>query len=655
MRILAVDDDPTNLHLLETLLKAHGDEVVTASGGADALRALAAGPFDLVISDILMPGMDGFKFCREVKKNPKTKDTPFILYSATSAEGGDRELALRLGASRFVLKPEEPEKFLAIIDEVVRERKKGRVRSLETSLVGDEAFLSFYNDHLIKKLEDKALQLKDLNVRLRAEIAENNHEAVARLQAEAAYQLAEERNRDTFESAVEGMFRTTPLGHLISLNLSLARMLGSASPDAVLKIRPRARLQDFFSPAEVDGILETVATLGDVRNREITLTLPEGRKAFCLLYLRTVRDARGGALFYEGSAIEITELKRAEQDLREREAFVDAVVENIPDMLFVKDAERLRFIRLNKAAENLLGIPRGDLHGKTDADLFPEEEARFFTAKDREVLANGKLVDIPEETIHTRTRGPRVLHTKKIPILDAKGKQLYLLGISEDITERKRSEEKIVASLKEKEVLLRELYHRTKNNMQVIMSILSIHSRSLKDPRLTDVISDIRDRIMAMALVHQKLYQSRDLSSIDFRSYIEDLLGYMMESHLLPRKRISADLDIPPLALSVDTAVPCGMILQELISNVIAHAFPGDRSGTIAVRARRTGDEIEIVFKDDGVGFLEGLDVRDSGHIGLATVSDIVEHQLQGRIEFLNRDGAECRIRFRDPAGAGRI
>jgi len=330
-------------------------------------------------------------------------------------------------------------------------------------------------------------------------------------------------------------------------------------------------------------------------------------------------------------------------------------VENIPDMLFVKDAERLRFVRLNKAAENLLGIPRGDLHGKTDADLFPEEEARSFTAKDREVLANGKLVDIPEETIHTRTRGPRVLHTKKIPIRDAGGKQLYLLGISEDITERKRSEEKLVASLKEKEVLLRELYHRTKNNMQVIMSILSIHSRSLKDPRLTEVVRDVRERIMAMAMVHQKLYQSRDLSSIDFRSYIEDLLRYMMESHLLPRKKISSDLDIPSLALSIDTAVPCGMILQELISNVIAHAFPGDRSGTIAVRVRRSGDEIEIMFKDDGVGFPEGLDVRDSGHIGLAMVSDIVEHQLQGRIEFRNHGGAECRIRFRDPAGAGRI
>ncbi len=655
MRILAVDDDPTNLHLLETLLKARGDEVVSVSGGADALLRLASGPFDLVISDILMPSMDGFKFCREVKKNPKTKDIPFILYSAASAAGGDREFALKLGASLFVLKPEEPEKSLAIIDEIVRERAAGQIRSSEIGLADDEAFLSYYNTYLVKKLEDKTLQLKDLKSRLWAEIAENNLEGVARLQAEAAYQLAEERNRDTFESAVEGMFRTTPLGHLISLNLSLARMLGYASPGAVLKIEPRARLQAFFPPAEVDGILEAVSIQGEVRNREMPLLLPEGRKAVVLLYLRTIRDAKGDPLFYEGSAIDITDLKRAEEDLREREAFVDAVVENIPDMLFVKDADRLRFVRLNKAAENLLGIPRGELHGKTDADLFPEEEARFFTAKDREVLANGMLVDIPEETIRTRTRGQRILHTKKIPIRDAEGKSLYLLGISEDITERKQSEEKILASLREKELLLRELYHRTKNNMQVIMSILSLRSRSLKDPRLTAIVRDLRDRIMAMAMVHQKLYQSRDLSSIDFRGYVEDLLAFMMESHLRPKKKISADLNIPALSLSIDTAVPCGLILQELISNVIAHAFPGDRRGKISVRVRRRGDEIEILFKDDGVGFPAGFDVRTTDHIGLAMVADIVEHQLQGRIEFLNHDGAECRIRFRDPASAGRI
>jgi putative two-component system response regulator len=139
MRILAVDDNPTNLYLLETLLKAHGDEVISVSTGADALLRLAAGPFDLVISDILMPGMDGFKFCREVKMNPKTKDIPFVFYTATYTEDKDRELALKLGASRFVLKPEAPEKFLAIIDEVVRERETGRMRSMEMSLSDDDA------------------------------------------------------------------------------------------------------------------------------------------------------------------------------------------------------------------------------------------------------------------------------------------------------------------------------------------------------------------------------------------------------------------------------------------------------------------------------------------------------------------------------------
>ncbi|HEU5074086.1 MAG TPA: PAS domain S-box protein, partial [Polyangiaceae bacterium] len=152
----------------------------------------------------------------------------------------------------------------------------------------------------------------------------------------------------------------------------------------------------------------------------------------------SARAASGGQVF--AVARDVTDAKRAEASLQQAHRFLDAIVENIPNMVFVKDADRLAFVRFNRAGEALLGVPRAELLGKNDYDFFPEEEAAFFQTKDRETLKAGKLVEIPEEPIQT-ARGLRLLRTKKVPITDADGTPRYLLGISEDITEYKAGEE----------------------------------------------------------------------------------------------------------------------------------------------------------------------------------------------------------------------
>jgi|CXWL01.1.fsa_nt_gi PAS domain S-box-containing protein len=142
--------------------------------------------------------------------------------------------------------------------------------------------------------------------------------------------------------------------------------------------------------------------------------------------------------------LDITERKRVELEVQDAERFVESILEHIPHMIFVKDARDLRFVRFNRAGEELLGYSRNELLGKNDYDLFSKSEADFFTSKDREVLENRSLVDIPEEPIESKTNGQRILHTKKIPIMDQQGHPLYLLGISEDITEQKRQHEKLL-------------------------------------------------------------------------------------------------------------------------------------------------------------------------------------------------------------------
>lgn len=150
-----------------------------------------------------------------------------------------------------------------------------------------------------------------------------------------------------------------------------------------------------------------------------------------------------GRKFIVGIIHDMTLSKNMETRLKETNVFLDSIVENIPNMIFVKEAKELRFVRFNRAGQELIGIPRNDMMGKNDYDFFPKEQADFFTRKDREVLAAGKVVDIPEEPLQTARRGVRILHTKKIPILDEKGQPSYLLGISEDITEQKAAREKI--------------------------------------------------------------------------------------------------------------------------------------------------------------------------------------------------------------------
>jgi anti-anti-sigma factor len=149
----------------------------------------------------------------------------------------------------------------------------------------------------------------------------------------------------------------------------------------------------------------------------------------------------------------VAEYQRAEVELHHAQAFLTSIVDNIPHMIFVKEAAELRFVRLNKAGEELLGLDGADLIGQNDYDFFPKDEADFFTAKDREVLAQGAVLDIPEEEIQTRTQGTRLLHTKKIPIYGAGGRPQYLLGISEDITERKQAEEAIQKSRMQEELI----------------------------------------------------------------------------------------------------------------------------------------------------------------------------------------------------------
>jgi len=217
------------------------------------------------------------------------------------------------------------------------------------------------------------------------------------------------------------------------------------------------------------------------------------------------------------------------------------------------------------------------------------------------------------------------------------------------LSEIKQTGEALQVSLNEKELLFRELFHRTKNNMQVITGFLNLQSEGIADEKVQEMFKKTTGRIKAMALVHEKLYQAKDLSRIDLKEYIEELAGMIMESHDGRPGSIALQLELESVFTTIDAAVPCGLILNELISNAVKHAFPGERSGWVRIVLRQQADgEIEIGVEDNGVGLPEGLDIRKGGSLGLESVVQLAEHQLRGQVEVRRGGGARFRIRFSD-------
>lgn len=360
-----------------------------------------------------------------------------------------------------------------------------------------------------------------------------------------------------------------------------------------------------------------------------------------------IQDNEGNIIGAVETLNDVTEQKEAEKELKQSEEFLENIIENIPNMIFVKNAEDLSFKRVNKAGEIYFGHPIDELVGKTDYNFFPKNEADFFTQKDREVIQTRELLDIPEETIETRELGPRLLHTKKIPIFDKEGNPQYLLGISEDITEIKRAEKELKSSLEEKEVLLREIHHRVKNNMQIISSLLNLQKQCVGDDLANEVLVESQNRIRSMAMIHEKLYKSRDLSHIEMVDYVESLVKELFYSYTVTIGLINPILDIDDITLNMETAVPCGLLISELVSNSLKHAFPEGSEGEIRVSLKKFHDKYELTVSDNGVGWPDDLDFENPDSLGLQIVHSLV-WQLEGEIHLDKSQGTEFKLIFNE-------
>jgi PAS domain S-box-containing protein len=218
--------------------------------------------------------------------------------------------------------------------------------------------------------------------------------------------------------------------------------------------------------------------------------------------------------------------------------------------------------------------------------------------------------------------------------------------IYRDITERKKAEEKIAASLREKEVLLREIHHRVKNNMQIISSLLRLQSRSIEDEKMREIFNESQSRIRSMSLIHEKLYESKDFSRIDFSDYIGKMVTHLFVVYRMNPGDVHFKVEAKDIHLDITRAIPCGLIINELVSNALKYAFPAGKKGDLLIRMNKDeSGKYHLLVKDTGIGLPPNFDIRTTETLGFQIVNDLVK-QLDGTIELKRDEGTEFRIVF---------
>lgn len=316
------------------------------------------------------------------------------------------------------------------------------------------------------------------------------------------------------------------------------------------------------------------------------------------------------------------------------------------DAIISVDGEQ-RIVLFNQGAERMFGYTAKEVVGQFLDVLLPKP---LVLAHRDQIRAFAKSPAVARRmSERSRIQGRRKDGTvfpaeASISKVEANGSPTFT-AIVRDVTERAATEENMLSALQEKEVLLKEIHHRVKNNLQVVASLLGLQARGAADEHMRRMLGESQNRVYTMALLHESLYHSPDLSQIDFRDYIHQLVSHLFQSYGVETGRVQLETKLDRLYLDLDTAVGCGLIINELVSNSLKYAFPADASGTIRIELHDGEDRLaRLVVADNGIG-LGKIDLATARTLGLRLVRTLVE-QLGGTIELQSNGGSEARISF---------
>jgi PAS domain S-box-containing protein len=393
----------------------------------------------------------------------------------------------------------------------------------------------------------------------------------------------------------------------------------------------------------------------------------DGTRFWAIVVITAVRDASGSLIGYSKITREVPDRHRAAEQFR-------LIIDSAPTgMLLVDHGGAL--VLVNAQIERLFGYGRGELIGRGVEILIPGgfgagDPASWTAFAD---APGGRPAGGGRDLVGRRKDGVEVpVEIGLTPLRTHDGE--FVLGAVIDITERKRAERErdglldqlqalnadlearvkvrtaqLSATLKEREVLLQEVHHRVKNNLQVISSLINMQVRQLTDPSSQAALKECQNRVQAIALIHEKLYQAKDYANVLFSDYARSLAANIFHATGLSSSAITPTVDVVDIALGLDKAIPCGLLLNELISNALKHGFPNNRPGVIRVALHTTGSgagaELVLSVSDDGIGLPPNFDPSKSASLGMQLVVTLAQ-QLGGRLEVVSNDETTFRVTF---------
>lgn len=318
--------------------------------------------------------------------------------------------------------------------------------------------------------------------------------------------------------------------------------------------------------------------------------------------------------------------------LRKSEESFRQVVEAAPNAMVMVNRDGLIEL-VNTQTERVFGYTRQELLGQPVEVLVPERFRGQHPGLRRGFLGAplSRPMGAGRDLYGLRKDGSEVpIEIGLNPIETNEG--MKVLSSIVDISDRKQREERIHAALREKDILLGEIHHRVKNNLQIVSSLLDLQSARVNDIAVIDMLKDSQNRIRSMALIHQTLYQSKDFAKVDFSSFLDALVPTLISSYRVDSQRVLLEVDAGSVQLPISAAIPCGLLMNELISNTLKHAFPQGRQGKITIDLSSDGEGwVTLAVSDDGVGIPEHLDITESETLGLTLVS-LLNDQLGGRM-----------------------